>query len=290
MLLYHPRARRSASPTSRRVRLLVEQLEDRNCPSCTITSFNATPTTGTTVQLTGQVSDPNPTSVQITFSGQMSGTASVNPDGSFSFTGQANNLGAVYAQGVDGVKDMSNQATAYISATAPTVSNVAISYGPQRQVTITGNVQDESPSMCTVYFSGSVGGYVNTNQDGSFSYTTIANSLGSVSLWAVDPWGLVGPMSYTKVTDTTPAITSFTAVNTYGNYWTLSGTVQAQSVSGLTVYLGGLSSAQGVYATVNANGTFSVLVQFQPGEAGTVSANLTDWWGEAAATVYTTIS
>jgi hypothetical protein len=287
MLLYHPRARYSSA---RRVRLLVERLEDRDCPSCTLTDFTATVTSGTTVQLTGHVSDDNPSAaIQVNFSGVMSGSVSMNSQGDFTFTGQASHYGFVYATAVDSLDQVSNQMSAYVTGNAPVVGNLAISYGQGRTVTVTGTVTDQNPGGLTVWLSGVVTGQTTTATNGSFSWTGQADGLGTITVFTVNQWGLVSNGATIQVTDPTPVITSFTARNTYGNYWLFTGTVQARNPNGLTVVLGGLRSVQGVTATVNPDGSFSVLVQLQANETGTVSANLTDWWGQSATTVYTSV-
>ena len=70
--------RKRPKPVLRKpVRLGLEALETRDCPSPTITSFSATPTNvNHDVELKGTVSDVNPSSVIINFTQAVTGNAS----------------------------------------------------------------------------------------------------------------------------------------------------------------------------------------------------------------------
>jgi hypothetical protein len=78
-----------------------------------------------------------------------------------------------------------------------------------------------------------------------------------------------------------PVISNFSASEGYNNIWTFSGSVADGygSAVGLTVTFGGLNSLAGKSATVAANGTFSLIVQLQPGEGGYATAQTTDSYG-----------
>jgi hypothetical protein len=130
-------------------------------------------------------------------------------------------------------------------------------------------------------------GSVATNPDGSFSFTTQASSLGTVQATTVDLWGLASNVAKVTLTANPPVITSLTAEPAGNNVWDISGTVtDQQNPAGIIVQLGGLPELQGVTATVGSDGTFSVIVQLQAGETGTISAQATDWWGLQSAVVY----
>ena len=76
-----------------------------------------------------------------------------------------------------------------------------------------------------------------------------------------------------------------------GNFWTFSGQVtDDQSVAGLIVNLGGLPSLQGVTATVNSQGWFSVTVQLGSNESGTATAQTTDVGGLASNVAWTIVN
>ena len=77
-------------------------------------------------------------------------------------------------------------------------------------------------------------------------------------------------------TDPAPVISNFSASNVSGHLWTFSGQVtDDQNVAGLIVRLGGLPSLNGVTATVNSQGWFSVTVQLGTNESGTATAQTT---------------
>lgn len=92
-------------------------------------------------------------------------------------------------------------------------------------------------------------------------------------------------------TNQAPVIFNFTASHSVGNFWTFSGQVSDdQSVAGLVVTLGGLPSLQGVTATVNAQGWFSVTVQLGSNESGTATAQTTDAGGQASNIAWTVVN
>jgi len=127
----------------RRGPLSLEALEDRCCPTAPVLTLLAAPLTGTTVVLSGTVTDDNPASVTITFSGAASGTTTANAQGTYSFTTQATSLGTVSAVGEDGNSLFSNQASALVTTPAPNLT-LSITYGAQHSVTLSGmvNAQD----------------------------------------------------------------------------------------------------------------------------------------------------
>jgi len=276
-------ARRSqVARQPRRTRLFVERLEDRYCPSApVISNFTATPTTGTTVQLTGNVSDANPASVQISFGGVMSGSVSANAQGYFSYTAQASGLGTVTATGVDGQNLTSNTAQAQVSAQNPSIQ-MSASYGTGRTVTLTGTVTDETPGGRTVTFTGEVIGSVTTNANGTFSYTATATALGNVTAQTTDPWGLSSAPAQVTLAVAAPVISNFQVVHQYGTTWVVEGHVTAPDSTGMTVRLGGLPALQGKTATVDGNGNFEIEVTIPNGQWGTATADVTDAWGQSA--------
>jgi hypothetical protein len=88
-----------------------------------------------------------------------------------------------------------------------------------------------------------------------------------------------------------PVISNFSASNVSGNLWTFSGHVtDDQSVAGLIVNLGGLPSLQGITATVNSQGWFSVTVQLGTNESGTATAQTTDAGGLASNVAWTIVN
>src|SRR5262249_18114448 len=92
---------RSSGPSSpragRRARLSLERLETRDCPYTpfTISSFTSTVLANHAVHLSGTVQDDNPASVQLTFSGAVTGTTTANSVGNFSYDTTNASLGTV---------------------------------------------------------------------------------------------------------------------------------------------------------------------------------------------------
>ena len=78
-----------------------------------------------------------------------------------------------------------------------------------------------------------------------------------------------------------PQITSFSATNPLGNYWTFSGTVADEDPAGCLVNFGEL--LEGVSVDVNADGTFSYTTYLE--EEGRVTAQAIDAEGALSSTV-----
>src|SRR5262249_47063838 len=125
----------------RRVRLSLEALEARDCPTnFAIMNFTATVLAGHMVQLNGLVTDDDPASVQLTFSGAASGTTTPAANGNFSFGTPNATLGTVNVNGVNKYNLQAN-ASATISKPSPVVT-LNITYGSKTLVTLSGSVND----------------------------------------------------------------------------------------------------------------------------------------------------
>jgi hypothetical protein len=260
-----------------RVRPFLEGLEDRYCPSgLQITQFTATIVQGHTVNLTGTISDSNPASVSLSFSGVASGSVTANSNGQFQLQTQASSLGTVTALGTDGDKVTSSAQTT-VSAPAPTFSNLAATQsGPNKQITVTGTVS--SGANLTVTLSGIVSGSVTTGTNGTFSFKGTASNTGQVNLSVTDTWGQTGTGAV-QLTNNAPTITNFTATNNGYGIWTFQGKVNDEWAPGLTVTFSGLTPLQGATVTVGNDGWFSYSVQLGPTDTGLVVASVTDWYG-----------
>jgi hypothetical protein len=159
------------------------------------------------------------------------------------------------------------------------------------QVELMGTVQDTDPGSIIVTFSGpGLSASITLSGSASFDVLTTATSLGTVNALATNQrTGQTGSAS-APITDRAPSITNFTASQLGGGYWVFQGQVtDDQSVAGLVVTLAGLPSLQGVTATVNSNGWFSVTVRLKTGESGTATAQTTDCWGLASNTAWTIV-
>ncbi len=269
-------------------RLRIESLEERLVPANSgatgtvsppvITSFGAATLQNHQIKLAGQVADSTGTMVTVSFSGAASGTVTCDTSGAFSYITSNASLGNVSASAVDGKGLAASPVSATISDTAPALS-LTMAYGSQRTVVLSGRVIDVDMGGRTVTFSGVVNATVVTNSDGTFCLTTQASSLGTIQATTVDLWGLRSNTAQVNVTSNAPIIQGFTATENSNNYWTFSGWVSDESAPGLIVQFGGLPSVTGKTAVVGTDGTFSLTVQLQPGEAGDVTAQVTDWWG-----------
>ena len=261
-----------------RIRPFLESLEDRYCPSgLQITQFTAMVQQGQTVFLAGTVTDSNPASVSLSFSGVASGSVTANSNGQFQLQTQASALGTITAQGTDG-DGVTNNAQATISVPAPAFSNLVVTQsGPNRQIRVGGQVS--SGANLTVTLSGIVSGSVTTGTNGTFSFTGTASNTGQVNVSVADVWGQTGTGA-AQLANKAPTITNFTAVNTgYDNIWIFQGQVNDEWAPGETVTLSGLVPLQGVTVTVGNDGWFHYQVQLGPTDIGLVTASVTDWFG-----------
>jgi hypothetical protein len=180
--------------TARPVRLFLERLETRDCPS-TI-SLNVSYAANRMVTLTGQVTDTTQLgglTVQIT--GVATTTATTDTNGNYSATAQASGLGKVYAQTSD---NQSNVATITLNDIPPQITNFTVSLGPNNIATLTGTVTGQNVGGLTVAFDGSVtalqGKTATVNADGSFLLTVAlgnVNGLAEARAVTTDWWGLL---------------------------------------------------------------------------------------------------
>src|ERR1700730_5986411 len=138
--------RKPAGVSAQRGRLSLERLESREgpawiqpgdplAPSITWSSAQVLP--GHMAVLSGVVSDSNPASDSVSFSGAAGGSTGCDSNGNFSYTTSSANLGKVVAVAVDGIDLGSGPAQATISVPPPIVS-LSLTYGSQRTVTLSG--------------------------------------------------------------------------------------------------------------------------------------------------------
>jgi hypothetical protein len=242
-----------------------------------ITALSATVLPNQMVSLTGTVTDDNPASVVLNFSGAVAGTVSADPSGHFSFTGQGNYLGTVSAVGTDGQALTSDPGTAAVSTPAPFIS-YRVTPGTGRSVTLSGTVTSVDRGNLTITFTGVVTGAVATSADGSFSYTATATGQGSVSATTVDLWGQISNTATVAVTADSPTITEFDC-SQGPNGWTFYGRISGAYPAGVTITFGGLSGLANQRVTVQADGSFSLTVPLGNGDYGTATAVATNVWG-----------
>jgi hypothetical protein len=253
-----------------------ERLESRWCPAApSITSFAADVGPGHSVTLSGQVSDENPSMVMIQFTGAVTATVFTNSQGQFTYTTQNCQLGTVTAKARDMEMLWSQPVTADITSDAPQIVNLSVvESGPNRQVTISGNVIDEDKYGLWVSVTGKVTANGVTDENGDFSITATATALGDVTVTVVDPWGLQGTAVGT-ITSNAPSITNLYVENYGNNRYQIVGFVSDEFPVGLTVYFDGVLA--GKTGTVNEAGFFDEY--FIITDRGEASVIVYDWWG-----------
>jgi large repetitive protein len=272
--------KKAASSLRRHAHPGVEQLETRYCPSSLqILSFTATPeNSGKWVDLHGTISDPNPASVAITFSGVASGTAYANASGTFDLEVVASSLGVVSASGMD-LSGSTASANATVTDVAPTLT-MNLAYGANKTVILSGKVTDAQAGGMVVTFSGVATGTTTTDANGNYSVTLTPTALGQITATTTDVWGLSSAAASVTVTNTAPTITL--VATQHGNIWTFSGHVTDDYATGLVVTFSGPADINGKTAVVGGDGNFSLTVVLSPNDAGWITATVTDWWGIAA--------
>ncbi len=147
------------------------------------------------VAVSGRVVDENPAGLLVTLSGVATGMGVTAADGTFSITGQARQLGTVYATVADVWGDQAS-ASVELTNTAPVIrlfESVALNGGYQ----LRGRVSDECPAGVVVHITGP-GGLtleVAVDEDGYF-YCDVTEP-GLYTATAVDCWGAVSePVSH----------------------------------------------------------------------------------------------
>src|SRR5262249_20849957 len=153
-----------------------------------ITSFSAVAMPNKMVCLSGTLTDTNPATTWVNFSGQAQGTVEADSTGHFSKTVSAYGLGRVMATARDQIGLSSSAVTANITDSAPVISDLTATPGNYGVWTITGKVTDQmNPAGLVVVFSGltAVQGKTATVQaDGTFSLSVVIPSNQSGYIYA----------------------------------------------------------------------------------------------------------
>jgi hypothetical protein len=254
--------------------LFVERLEDRNCP--TTLSLNADVLPGHYVKLSGYATDGNIAGVVVTFSGAVSASTITDATGFYSLTTSNASLGTVYADGINLLQQPTNTAGSRIAVTAPNLTMQIVSIQGQT-VSIKGNVLDLDSGSFDITLGGVASTTVTPDSKGDFTAILNVSGLGALTASATDLWGQSDDLAL-DVTNYQPMISSFCAIYESSGVWTFRGRVDDEYAAGLTVRFGGLGSLQGKTATVDADGWFTLTCVLNPGETGTATACVTDWW------------
>ncbi|MCI0377405.1 MAG: hypothetical protein L0215_07355 [Gemmataceae bacterium] len=160
---------------------------------------------------------------------------------------------------------------------APTIF-MGIMSVQQKNVVLSGVVQDESPAGLTVQFSGQYTGTTQTDSEGTFTVSVTPAQLGAIFAGTTDNIGQASNVAQVNVTSNAPAIVNFAATRLAGNIFTFTGRVVDEDPLGLKVTFGGLPSLVGRYVLAGADGSFSLTVELACGEEGIATAQTTDWW------------
>ncbi len=281
------RQARNGARKQQQFSLLLERLEGRDCPAAPTLSFSVVPVTGTEVQVSGSVQDSNPQTVEVDFSGVVSGSVSPDADGNFSLLAQASGLGTVTGQATDQDNLTSDLVQEELTAASPSLTlNAMIQEG--QTVTVSGQVSDADLETCSVSFSGVVSGSAGVNPDGTFSLTTTASGSGTIDATVVNVWGLTGTAetsldgitgTQTESQDTNllPGLTVTVTPTGSGKSVTVSGQVSDSNPANLTVTFSGVVSGS---AVTDSNGNFSLTTTAT--DLGEVDASVTDGAGQSA--------
>ncbi|HXG09504.1 MAG TPA: hypothetical protein VNK04_06915 [Gemmataceae bacterium] len=179
-----------------RARLAVECLEARNCPSAPEITLTVTIVDhpNRIVRLSGTVTDENPATVAISFSGAVLGSATPDSSGRYSVDFQAETLGTVYAEAVD-EEWLTDVASAQVASQAPVISDFAAVWLFGNVWKFRGRVTDEHAVGLGVLLGGipSLRGVTATvNSDGWFEATVelAPDEEGTVTAQTWDWWDL----------------------------------------------------------------------------------------------------
>ncbi len=147
-------------------------------------------------------------------------------------------------------------------------------------LTLQGHVENLDEDELSVTLGGIAFGTFSCDANGDFFISVAAFQIGEITAEATDLWGQASNLSAVAVSSDPPTICEFSATRMNDTVWSFQGRVTDEDPEGLTVYLGGLASLNGVTATVQADGTFSVTCNLQPDETGSATAMTYDWFGQ----------
>jgi hypothetical protein len=176
--------------------------------------------------------DSSPTAAVVYFGGVATGSVTPDASGHFQLQENISQLGTAFATVKDPGGSMSNPAQATVSDPGISIS-VSAAQGPNRTVTVTGQVSCNSPAGLTVTLSGVVSGSVTSSANGTFSYTGTASALGQIQATVADVWGVTASSS-TTLADSPPTVVNFQAINNGNNSWTFTGQVQGEYAAGVS--------------------------------------------------------
>jgi hypothetical protein len=187
----------------RPVRLAVEELEPRHCPSPAFSMVQVTAVGGGTsslqVEIRGSVVDSDPGSLALSFSGSgVSASTTLAGTGSFDIITSATSLGNVTAAAENmSTQRYANPVTTAIRDQPPAINNFTASSMGGNYWTFKGQVTDDQSVAGLVVTLGGLpslqGVTVTTNSQGWFSYTCQlgAGESGTATAQTQDIWGVL---------------------------------------------------------------------------------------------------
>jgi hypothetical protein len=207
-LLTRPRGyTRARSP--RPVRLGLERLETRDCPS-TLTA-QVTYGAGRSITIAGHLSDTStPANQTVTITGKATGTITTNASGDYSKTLTATGLGDVYAKTSD-----SNVVDIVLTDTAPRITQFQAVEGPGDVWVLSGKVSYAySTQGLVVNFGGQpiclTGKTATVDSNGNFIVSVTLSGLncdnGTATAQITDAWGLRSNTASIEIFQTPPNV------------------------------------------------------------------------------------
>lgn len=160
----------------------------------------------------------------------------------------------------------------------PSTLSMGVTYGNQNSITLAGQLTNTpTPAGQTVVFNGQAAGSTTTDANGNYSITLLANGVGNVYAGTRDGQSNVAQVT---LTDAAPEIDDFAATPESKNLWVFTGHVTDRTAAGLVVHFGGLASLNGLTATTDSNGDFSLTVQLNGTQSDNGNAGVwtTDWY------------
>lgn len=170
----------------------------------------------------------------------------------------------------------------------PETVSVNVTYDPNRQVTLTGQLSGQSGPLA--YQGINLGGVVNgstlTDSQGNYTITLGVSQLGQVTAASAD--GQSNTATATLVNGA-PVISSFTATFEGGGMWEIAGSVSGAPTQGESVSFGGIPALNGASANVNPDGSFTLFIMVNNGNGGIATAQAVDWWGDISPVATTSV-
>jgi hypothetical protein len=220
---------------------------------------------GKNVVISGTVGDESPEGLIVSFSGVVSGSATTNASGGFSFYGPASGAGTITAATADVWGVAAAPVSGQIVAPTPSVQLDDALADPNGAVTISGHVYDMSPAEDSVTISGIVSGTATPDSSGYFSLTGHVSSAGTVTATATNVWGQTSAPMQANVTiyDPPPQILDLYVTMVGPGIWEVAGDISDPTLGDVTVTYSAVNSLSGS-VTLEPDGSFNFLIAIPP--------------------------